>query len=57
MADPARYPGTPRWAKIFGITAGTLALIAVLVHSGDRLRDNIPSVGGLGGHTFLEGGH
>lgn len=39
MADPAEYPGTPRWVKIAGlIVLGVIviAIIAALVLGGDH---------------------
>ncbi len=29
MADPSPYPGTPRWAKVFGIIVIVLVLLVV----------------------------
>ena len=29
MADPPRYPDTPRWVKVFGIIALVLVLLIV----------------------------
>ena len=55
MADPP-YPGTPRWVKLSGVTAGILALlIVVLIHAGGG--HNLHSAGSLGGHTTPESGH
>lgn len=30
MADPLRYPGTPRWVKVFGIIVIVVALLFVV---------------------------
>jgi hypothetical protein len=32
MAEPSRYPGTPRWVKVFGLVVGVLALLFVVAH-------------------------
>lgn len=31
MADPLRYPGTPRWVKLSGMAVGVLALLVLLI--------------------------
>jgi len=41
MADLERYPGTPRWVKVFGIFALVLLLLFVVLHLTGR---------GLGDH-------
>jgi hypothetical protein len=57
MADPARYPGAPRWVKVFGIAVGAAALVVVIViHAAGGPRHNIPSAGGLGDRAVPEGG-
>jgi hypothetical protein len=44
MADSERYPGTPRWVKVFGIFALVLVLLFVVLHlSGRGLGDHRPS--------------
>ena len=45
MADLDRYPGTPRWVKVFGIFALVLALLFVVLHLTGR---------GLGHHRSGE---
>lgn len=58
MADPPPYPGAPRWVKVSGIAVGVVVLlVVVLIHSGGGPHHNIPSAGGLGGHTAPEGDH
>ena len=32
MADPDRYPGTPRWVKVSGLVVLVLALVFVALH-------------------------
>jgi hypothetical protein len=35
MAEPPRYPGTPRWVKLSAIVAGVLVLlVAVVIFTG-----------------------
>jgi hypothetical protein len=59
-AGPPAYPGTPRWVKVFGITAIVLVLIALLIvligvggpHGPGR---HLPSSGGPGTPTPFEG--
>jgi hypothetical protein len=35
MVDPLRYPGTPRWVKVFGIIAiGVVLLVVILLLTG-----------------------
>jgi hypothetical protein len=56
MVDPDRYPGAPRWVKVFGIAIGAAALLVVIViHAGGGPRHNVPSAGGIGDHTAPEG--
>jgi hypothetical protein len=44
MADLDRYPGTPRWVKVFGIFALVLVLLFVVLHlTGRGLGDHRPS--------------
>ena len=31
MADPLRYPGTPRWVKLSGIAVGVLVLLILII--------------------------
>ena len=52
MADLDRYPGVPRWVKVFGIFALVLVLLFVVLHlTGHGLgdhglsRDHAPSGG------------
>ena len=52
--SPPRYPGTPRWVKVFGIIALVLVLLVVILmvasggsHGPGR---HLPS-GGPGGHA------
>jgi hypothetical protein len=48
MADLPRYPGTPRWVKVFGIVVLVLvALFAILHVEGHGLSDQAS----FGGHT------
>jgi len=56
MADPRSYPGAPRWVKVSGIVVGVVALLlVVLIHvNGDH---NMPSAGGLSGHSAAERSH
>jgi hypothetical protein len=56
MADPRSYPGAPRWLKVSGIVVGVVALLlVVLIHvSGGH---NMPTAGGLGGHSAVERSH
>jgi hypothetical protein len=55
MVDPAAYPGTPRWVKVFGIIALLVVLLFVILlfargpHRGPG--DHSASGGGGGGHT------
>ena len=43
MADSERYPGTPRWVKVFGIFALVLVLLFVVLHlTGRGLGDHRP---------------
>jgi len=43
MADSDRYPGTPRWVKVFGIFALVLVLLFVVLHlTGHGLGDHRP---------------
>jgi hypothetical protein len=57
MVDPARYPGAPRWVKLFGIAVGAVALLVVIaIHAGGGSRHNMPSAGGIGDHTVPEDG-
>jgi hypothetical protein len=51
----ASYPGTPRWVKVFGITALVLILLVVVIMAtgvggGHGPGRHMPS-GGAGGHT------
>jgi len=53
MADLDRYPGTPRWVKLFGIFALALVLLFVVLHLTGRglgdhrsSSDRTPSSGG-----------
>jgi hypothetical protein len=32
MTDPPRYPGAPRWVKVFGIIATVLVLLLAVLH-------------------------
>ena len=70
MIDPPPYPGTPRWAKVFGIIALVVILLFVILlftrghgpgrhaPSGDAGGRTPPSsVTEPGGHTPHEGGH
>jgi hypothetical protein len=58
MVDPARCPGAPHWVKVFGITAGAVALLVVIViHAGGGPRHNMPSAEGLVDHAAPEGSH
>lgn len=34
MADPSPYPGTPRWAKVFGIIVLVLLVVAMMFIGG-----------------------
>jgi len=44
MADLDRYPGTPRWVKVFGIFALVLVLLFIILHlTGHGLGDHRPS--------------
>jgi hypothetical protein len=31
MAEPLRYPGTPRWVKLSGIVVGVLTLLVLII--------------------------
>jgi hypothetical protein len=56
MANPARYPGAPRWVKVFGIAVGAVALLVVIVlHAGGGPRHNILSAGGFGDRAASKG--
>ena len=56
MTGPRSYPGAPRWVKVSGIVVGVAALLlVVLIHvSGGH---NIPTAGGLGGHSAADRRH
>jgi hypothetical protein len=57
MTDPARYPGAPRWVKVFGISVGAVALLVVIViHAGGGPRHNMPSAGTLGDRAVPKSG-
>ncbi len=57
MAEPARYPGVPRWVKVFAIAVGAVALFVVIVlHAGGELHHNILSAGAPGERAVPEGG-
>jgi hypothetical protein len=44
MADLPRYPGTPRWVKVFGIIVVILVALFVVLHvSGHGLADHASS--------------
>ncbi len=57
MADPARYPGAPRWVKAFGIAVGAAVLLAIIViHRVGGLHHGMPSAGHLADHAAPSGG-
>jgi hypothetical protein len=57
MADPARYPGAPRWVKIFAITVGAAALLVVIVlHVDGGLHHTMPSAGAPDERAVPQGG-
>jgi hypothetical protein len=57
MADPARYPGAPRWVKLFSFAVGAMAVLVVIVlHAGGRLHHNMPSASAPDDRTAPEGG-
>jgi hypothetical protein len=56
MADPARYPGAPRWVKTFAIAVGAVALLVViLLHASGGLRHDMPSASAPGDRAAREG--
>lgn len=61
MADSPPYPGTPRWAKVFGIIAVVVVLVFVILMFTRGPGGHGPSrhtqFGGLGDHTPPEGSH
>jgi hypothetical protein len=58
MADPAGYPGAPRWVKLFAIAVGILGLLVVVViHVGGGPRHHMLSAIGLGDRAASEGEH
>jgi len=61
MADLDRYPGTPRWVKLFGIFALALVLLFVVLHlTGRGLGDHGSSgdrAPSRGDNPSPEGGH
>ena len=57
MADPARYPGAPRWVKIFAIAVGAVALLVVIVlHADGGLHHTMPSAGARGARAVPQSG-
>ena len=60
LAELDRYPGTPRWVKVFGIFALVLVLLFVILHLtgrglGDHRPGEHPPSGG--GPTWPQRGH
>ena len=55
MADQPRYPGTPRWVKVFGIAALVVILLFVillLIGGGGHGPGRHTSSGALSGRTL-----
>jgi hypothetical protein len=63
MADPPRYPGTPRWVKVFGIILLVVVLLFLILlftrgphrgasdHTPPSGVNHTPPGGGVGGRT------
>jgi hypothetical protein len=55
MPELPPYPGAPRWVKLSGIAAATVALLVViLIHTGGGPRHSMSSASG---HVGSESGH
>jgi len=52
MAHSPPYPGTPRWVKVFGMIAGVVILLfIILLHTRGPHRPGRHMPGGPAGHT------